>query len=250
MAATGSLAGRGAIVTGAGTGIGQGMSLALAREGAGLVIVGRSIGPLEETAAMIEDIGGAVEIVQGSVGDAATASAAVERAMAKFGRLDVLINNAHSFTDNLPLDQTSEDDIRLHIDTGLMGTFHFMKAAFTVMKEKGGSIINFASQAGLQGWANFAPYAAAKEGIRGLSRSASRDWGQYGIRVNIISPAARSKISDEYLADPDVMKATLAQIPLGYLGDPELDVGRVAVFLASDDSRYVTGQTIGANGGM
>jgi NAD(P)-dependent dehydrogenase (short-subunit alcohol dehydrogenase family) len=244
------LAGRCAIVTGAGTGIGQGISLALAKEGAALVIVGRSLGPLEETKALVEAAGGQVRLVQGSVADAETASRAVGEAVAAFGRLDVLVNNAHSFSPTLPLDQTPEADVRMHMESGFMGTYYFMQAAFPQMKERGGSIINFASQAGIQGWANFAPYAAAKEAIRGMSRSASRDWGQYKIRVNVINPASHSKISDEYFADPEVLKATLATIPLGYLGDPELDIGRVAVFLASDDSRYLTGQTLNANGGM
>ncbi len=245
-----SLTGRSIIVTGAGTGIGQGMAVALAKEGADLIIVGRSLEPLQETNAKIAAAGGTCHIVQGSVSDAGTATRAVTEALNRFRRLDGLINNAHSFTANLPLDQTPEADLRTHLESGLMGTYYFMMAAFPHMKSAGGSIINFASQAGIQGWANFAPYAATKEAIRGMSRSASRDWGQYRIRINIISPASRSKISDEYLSDPEVLKSTLASIPLGFLGDPELDIGRTAVFLMSDDSRYITGQTLSVNGGM
>jgi NAD(P)-dependent dehydrogenase (short-subunit alcohol dehydrogenase family) len=244
------LAGRTIIVTGAGTGIGQGIAVALAKAGANIVIVGRSIEPLEETRARVEATGAKVHVVQGSVADSNTAAQAVAQAVATFGHLYGVINNAHSFTANLPLDQTPEADLRTHLESGLMGSFYFMSAAFPHLKERGGSIVNFASQAGIQGWANFAPYAAAKEAIRGMSRSASRDWGRYRIRVNIISPASRSKISDEYLKDPEVMKATLASIPLGFLGDPELDIGPVAVFLMSDDSRYVTGETLNVNGGM
>ncbi len=238
------------IVTGAGTGIGQGMAIALAKEGANIVIVGRTIGPLQETRAMLEATGAAVHLVQGNVADANTATRATAEAVATFGRLHGVINNAHSFTPNLPLDETTEADLRTHLESGLMGSFHFMKAAFPHMKERGGSIINFASQAGTQGWANFAPYAATKEAIRGMSRSASRDWGKYSIRINVISPASRSKVTDEYLKDPEVMKATLASIPLGFIGDPELDIGRAAAFLMSDDSRYITGETLNVNGGM
>jgi NAD(P)-dependent dehydrogenase (short-subunit alcohol dehydrogenase family) len=244
------LSGRTIIVTGAGTGIGQGMAVALAKEGANLIIVGRSLAPLEETRALVEVTGAKARIVQGSVAESATASQAVAEAVGTFGQLHGLINNAHSFTPNLPLDQTPEADLRTHLESGLMGTFHFMVAAFQHMKAQGGSIINFASQAGILGWANFAPYAAAKEGIRGMSRSASRDWGKYRIRINVISPASHSKVSDEYLKDPEVMKATLASIPLGFIGDPERDIGRAAVFLMSDDSRYITGETLNVNGGM
>jgi NAD(P)-dependent dehydrogenase (short-subunit alcohol dehydrogenase family) len=244
------LTGRTIVVTGAGTGIGQGIAVALAKEGANTVLVGRTIGPLEETGAMVQAAGAKVHIVQGSVVDSSTATRAIAEAIANFGQLHGLVNNAHSFTPNLPLDQTPEADLRTHLESGLMGTFYFMQAAFPYLKERGGSIINFASQAGTHGWANFAPYAAAKEAIRGLSRSASRDWGRYRIRVNVISPASRSKISDEYLKDPDVMKATLASIPLGFLGDPETDIGRTAVFLLSDDACYITGDTLNVNGGM
>jgi len=247
---TQKLKGRAIIVTGAGTGIGQGMAVALAKEGANLVIVGRTAAPLEDTRARIEATGAKAHSFEGSVADSKTAAGAVAKAIGIFGRLDGLINNAHTFTPNLPLDQTPEADLRLHLESGLMGTYYFMMAAFPHMKTHGGSIINFASQAGTQGWANFAPYAAAKEAIRGMSRSTSRDWGQYRIRINVISPASRSKVSDEYLSDPEVMKRTLASIPLGFLGDPELDIGRAAVFLMSDDARYITGQTLNVNGGM
>jgi 2-hydroxycyclohexanecarboxyl-CoA dehydrogenase len=245
------LAGRVAVITGAGTGIGQGMAVALAKEGARIVIVGRTPETLQDTVGRVEAVGGSVRIVQGSIADAGTATRAVADAVEHFGQLDILINNAHSFTPTLPLDETPEADLRMHLDSGLIGTFHFMKAAFPHMKARGGSIINFGSKAGTDGWALFAPYAAAKEAIRGLSRSASRDWGKHKIRVNMISPSAISKISEDYYADkPDEYQAMLATIPLGYLGDAELDIARVAVFLASDDSRYVTGQFIEVNGGM
>jgi NAD(P)-dependent dehydrogenase (short-subunit alcohol dehydrogenase family) len=241
---------RAVVITGAGTGIGQGMAVALAKEGARIVIVGRSIETLQDTVRQVEAVGGTIRCVQGSVADAETAARAIAEAVSAYGRLDVVINNAHSFTPNLPLDETPEADMRTHFESGFMGTFYFMQAAFPHMKDCGGSIINFGSQAGTDGWANLAPYAATKEAIRGLTRSASRDWGKYKIRVNIISPSSRSKKADEYLSDPEVMKATLATIPLGYIGDPEIDIGPVAVFLASDESRYVTGQLLNANGGM
>jgi NAD(P)-dependent dehydrogenase (short-subunit alcohol dehydrogenase family) len=246
----GRLSGRTAIITGAGTGIGQGISLAMAKQGASVVIVGRTRETLEDTRQRVEKAGGAAVIVQGSIADPEVAVRAVAEAMASFGRLDVLVNNGHTFSTPLPLEQTPEADLRQHIESGFFGTYHFMQAAFPHMRERGGSIINFGSMAGVQGWANFAPYAAAKEAIRGLSRSASRDWGRYRIRVNVIVPSSHSKIADEYFSEPGSLEAVEATIPLGYLGDPELDIGGVAVFLASDDARYVTGQTLHADGGM
>jgi NAD(P)-dependent dehydrogenase (short-subunit alcohol dehydrogenase family) len=246
----GRLAGRTAIVTGAGTGVGQGIAIAMARQGADVVIVGRTRATLEETRRKVEEVGGIALISQGSIADPEVAPRVVGEALARFGKLDVLVNNGHTFSPPLPLDQTPEADLRQHIESGFFGTFYFMQAAFPHMRERGGSIINFGSMAGVQGWAHFSPYAATKEAIRGLSRSASRDWGRYRIRVNVIVPSSHSKIADEYFSAPGSLEAVEATIPLGYLGDPELDIGGVAVFLASDDARYVTGQTLHADGGM
>jgi len=249
-AVEGKLSGRVAIVTGAGTGIGQGIAIALAKEGVRQIIVGRTQETLNKTVDLITPIGTAVHCVQGSVTERDTANRAVSEAVSRFGRLDTLINNAHTFAPLFSVEETPEADFRTHMESGFYGTLYFMQAAFPHMRERGGSIVNFGSIAGLQGWAKFAPYAASKEAIRGLSRTASRDWGKYKIRVNVVIPSAHSAITDQYLSDPATQKAVIDSIPLGYLGDPELDIGRVAVFLASDDSRYVTGQTLHVDGGM
>jgi 2-hydroxycyclohexanecarboxyl-CoA dehydrogenase len=244
------LSGRTAIVTGAGTGIGQGIAVAMAKQGAGIVIVGRTPSTLDDTRLRVEAAGGRIVCLEGSVADPETAPRVVARAVEEFGRLDIVVNNAHTFSPTLPLDQTPLSDFRQHMDSGFYGTLYFMQAAFPQMKDKGGSIINFGSVAGIAGWPLFTPYAAAKEAIRGLTRSAARDWGKHKIRVNVIVPSSHSKITDEYLSDPAAMAAVVATIPLGYMGDPELDIGGVAVFLASDEARYVTGQTLNADGGM
>lgn len=246
----GKLAGRTAIITGAGTGVGQGIAVAMARQGANIVICGRTPETLEDTRGRVEAVGSNILCIQGSVADPECAPRVVATAVGEFGSLEIVVNNAHTFSPTLPMDETPESDFRQHMESGFFGTLWFMQAAFPHMKEKGGAIINLASIAGIAGWPLFTPYAAAKEAIRGMSRSAARDWGKYKIRVNVIVPSSHSKITDAYFADPAAMEAVVATIPLGYMGDPELDIGGVAVFLASDDARYVTGQTLQADGGM
>lgn len=246
----GRLAGRTAIITGAGTGVGQGIAIAMAKQGANIVICGRTPETLEDTRGRVEGVGGKILCLEGSVADRETAPRVVAAAVKEFGSLEIVVNNAHTFSPTLPMDETPVEDFRQHMESGFFGTVHFMQAAFPHMKGKGGSIINLASIAGVVGWPLFTPYAAAKEAIRGMSRSAARDWGKHKIRVNVIVPSSHSKITDAYFSDPAAMEAVVATIPLGYMGDPELDIGGVAVFLASDDARYVTGQTIHADGGM
>jgi NAD(P)-dependent dehydrogenase (short-subunit alcohol dehydrogenase family) len=245
-----ALTGRVGIVTGAGTGIGQGIAIALAKQGVNLVIVGRTLETLNSTIASVEKTGASIRYVKGSIAERETAKRAVAEAISAFGRLDVVVNNAHTFSSYFDISETPEENFRIHMESGFFGTLYFMQAAFPHMRERGGSIINVGSIAGLEGWATMAPYNVTKEAIRALSRTASREWGKYKIRVNVIVPSAHSKIADEYLSDPEILKATLARIPLGYIGDPELDIGRVAVFLASEDSRYISGQTLQVDGGM
>jgi NAD(P)-dependent dehydrogenase (short-subunit alcohol dehydrogenase family) len=250
MSGTQRLAGRVGIITGAGTGVGQGIAICLAKEGMKLVIVGRTPETLQDTIKKVEAVGGTIRHVQGSIADKATAARAVADAISAYGRLDLLVNNAHTFSEYFSLEDTPADNFRTHFDSGFMGTVYFMQAAFPHMKGNGGSIINMGSVAGLEGWATMAPYNATKEAIRSLTRTASRDWGKYKIRVNVMLPGARTPTTDAYLADPEVAKPILAKIPLGYLGEAETDVGPAAVFLASDDSRYVTGETIKVDGGI
>ena len=125
-----------------------------------------------------------------------------------------------------------------------------MQAAFPYLKETKGNIINFASGAGLNGDPTQAAYAAAKEAIRGITRVAAREWGQYGININLISPIALSPGVEAWSkAQPEYYEAVKNKIPMGRFGDVEKDIGRVAVFLASEDSKYITGQTIMTDGG-
>jgi NAD(P)-dependent dehydrogenase (short-subunit alcohol dehydrogenase family) len=137
------------------------------------------------------------------------------------------------------------------LESGLLGTLYHMQAAFPQLKQQGGSIVNFGSRTGTAGEAGFGIYAATKEGIRGLSRVAAREWGPHNIRVNVICPAALSEAAKKYIAEhPEQEQYYVSMIPLRRLGDPLRDIAPIVVFLASDEARYVTGQTINAEGGM
>lgn len=240
-----------AIITGAGQGVGLGIARTFAAAGALLVITGRNEDKLRDAAGELEALGGKVAICAGDARSRADAERAIQTAIDRYGQIDVLVNNAQTSNPGRPLEEIDDETIRLTIESGLFGTIQHMQAAFPHMKDRGGSIINFGSREGIFGGLGFGIYAATKEGIRGLSRVAAREWGKHGIRVNVICPAALSPIAVEYLADhPEQAEMYRKEISLGYFGDPEKDIGPVALFLASEDSRYVTGQTINADGGQ
>ena len=246
-----SLDGRVALITGGGQGVGLGIARAFAGAGARLVLTGRDASKLEGVASELRSGGTDVITVAGDVRTRATAQNNVAKAIEHFGRLDILVNNAQSSVPGVPLEQIDDATITLTIESGLLGTMYHMQAAFPHLKEHGGAIINFGSREGVFGGVGFGIYAATKEAIRGLSRTAAREWGKHGIRVNVICPAALSPAAVKFLDEnPKEAEYYRAQIALGYFGDPAADIGPVAVFLASGESRYVTGQTINAEGGM
>lgn len=240
-----------AIITGGGQGLGQGVARLFAREGCRVLITGRTPDKLESTVAAIRAQGGEAEWIAGTAGVRVDAEAAVARALDRFGRLDILVNNAQTSRPGLLFEQHDDALFTTTIDSGLYGTFQHMQAAVPLMKERGGSIINLGSYEGIHGGVGFAAYAATKEAIRGLSRTAARELGQYQIRVNVVCPAALTPIAAHWLKEfPDDAKKVLDNIALGKLGDSESDVGPAFLFLASDDSHYVTGQTINVDGGQ
>jgi NAD(P)-dependent dehydrogenase (short-subunit alcohol dehydrogenase family) len=241
------LSGRAAIVTGAGQGIGKAIATALAEAGASVVLVDQAAETLQESTDSLAATGAAVRSVQGSVSDRATADRAAAESVEAFGRVDILVNCAHTYTPHASMETIPEDDFRTELNTGFFGSVHFMQAVFPHMRENGGSIVNFGSQVALHGDPNRATYAATKEAIRGMSRTAARDWGKYGIRVNVICPMALTPAVEERVS-PEVLAEVVATTSVGYIGKPG-DVAPVAVFLASDDAHYVTGQTINVDGG-
>jgi NAD(P)-dependent dehydrogenase (short-subunit alcohol dehydrogenase family) len=243
------LAGKAALVTGGGQGVGRGIALALAAEGAAVVVTGRTEATLKETAAQIAERGGRAHPVVGDVAERADVERMVAETVRVFGRLDILVNNAQSSTQS-SLERTSDEDVELAYRSGPLAAFHAMRAALPHLRATRGSVVNLGSSAAVQGDPGFGAYAMAKEAIRGLSRVAAREWGGYGIRVNVICPAALSPAAEAYLAErPEHAERVLAGIPMGRLGDAEQDIGRAVVALVSDDMAYLTGATLMLEGG-
>ncbi|MER7012775.1 SDR family oxidoreductase [Saccharopolyspora sp. NPDC000359] len=247
------LSGKAAVITGGGGGIGRGIAAAFVREGANLLIVDIDESAATRTAEDLADLassaGGGVVPLARDVSDPCVAEEIAAAAADHFGGVDVLVNNAHASRQASILDHTQEM-FELSFNSGFFATYHLMRACYPWLRERGGSIVNFASGAGLNGQPNQASYAAAKEAIRGLSRVAAHEWAPDGIRVNLVSPIARTAGVEAWSrSHPDQYRQVLEGIPLKRMGDPEADIAPVVVFLASDDSRYMTGQTLMADGG-
>ena len=237
------------IITGGAGGIGSGMAKAMVKEGAIVAIVDLN----EETGKAMEKELQAISpksmFLQANLMDRENLGQIIKKVVDKYGKLDVLVNNAHA-SKQKTIEETTQEDLDLSFGTGFYPTFYLMKAALPYLKETKGNVINFASGAGLEGHTTQSAYAAAKEAIRGLSRVAANEWGCYGINVNIISPLANSPGVQAWAkAQPEYYEDVKSKIPMGRFGDVEEDIGRVAVFLASEDSQYITGQTIMVDGG-
>ena len=261
----GFLSGKTAIITGAGRAvltdgscgsIGYGIATAFAKEGANLVITGRNVKKLEEAKAELEaNYSIRVLPVQADVcagGDnEATVQNVVKQAVDVFGSIQVLVNNAQASASGVPLADHTTEQFDLAVYSGLYAAFYYMKACYPYLAESKGSVINFASGAGLFGNFGQCAYAAAKEGIRGLSRVAATEWGKDGINVNVICPLAwTAKLEQFQQAYPDAFKANVKMPPMGHYGDPETEIGRVCVQLAMPDFKYLSGETLTLEGGM
>ncbi len=245
------LNGKVAIITGGGKGIGFGIAQAFAEDGSNLVLTGRTESRLVEAKKKLEEMYG-IEVLP-IVADGADEEAiknVVAKTVEKFGKIDTLVNNAQVSKSGLPLVEHSKEDFDLAIYSGLYAAFFYMRECFPYLKESKGSVINFASGAGLFGKLGQSSYAAAKEGIRGMSRVAAAEWGPDGVRVNVVCPLAMTESLQQWRENfPDLFEKTIQGIPLGRFADPKEDIGRVCVFLASEDAHYVTGETITLQGG-
>jgi NAD(P)-dependent dehydrogenase (short-subunit alcohol dehydrogenase family) len=245
------LNGRVAIVTGASQGIGRGIALALAKDGASLALVARTAAKLDQVVQEVVAVGGQARGFPCDVADREAVFSMVARVVEEFGRLDILVNNAQSSPPHRRLQEVTVEDADLAWRTGPLATLHCMQAAFPHLAADGGSIVNFGSNTGVEGSPLFGPYAMAKEGIRGLSKVAAREWGRFGIRVNVICPFAGSPAAESFnTARPDAAAAILKATPLGRMGDCEDDIGRALAALVSSDLSYLTGATLMIDGGL
>ena len=244
------LAGKVAVVTGASQGIGLAIAQLYVREGASVVLSARRGEVLEAETRKLADAGGQVAAVTADVANREDAARTIAAAVEGFGRLDILVNNAQT-TRQAGVESITDEAIALTFGSGLFGTLYHMQAAFPHLKERGGAVINFGTRQGIYGEPGDGIYGANKEGVRALSRSAAREWGQFGIRVNVINPAGLSPSAARFFEqNPERGQQYMEAISLRRFGDLDTDIAPVALFLASEDSRYVTGQTINADGGQ
>lgn len=239
------------VITGGGKGIGFGIARAFAMEGSDLVLTGRTESRLIDAKNELEEkYGVRVLAVVADGADEQAIKNVVEKTVETFGRIDTLVNNAQTSKSGVMLADHTKEDFDLAIYSGLYAAFFYMRECYPHLKRTKGSVINFASGAGLFGKLGQSSYAAAKEGIRGMSRVAAAEWGPDGIRVNVVCPLAMTESLKEWKeAYPDLYEKTIQGIPLGRFADPTQDIGIVCVFLASDEASYVTGETITLQGG-
>ena len=248
--------GRAVLSDGSAGSIGYGIATAFAKEGANLVITGRNVKKLEEAKEELERLYGIrVLPVQADISadadNAAIAKAVAEKAVEAFGSIDVLINNAQASASGVTLADHTTEQFDLAVYSGLYAAFHYMQACYPYLKQAKGSVINFASGAGLFGNYGQCAYAAAKEGIRGLSRVAATEWAKDGINVNVICPLAWTAQLEQFQkAYPDAFEKNVHTPPAGYFGEPEADIGRVCVQISHPDFKYMTGETLTLEGGL
>lgn len=244
---SGRLAGRRALITGAADGIGLGIARLYAREGADVVMADWNLDQAQAEAARMRDAGGSARAVHVDVAD----QAAVAAMMAAAGPVDILVNNAYTGDGPRRLEQKGDEVFQRALLMTFWAPKWTMEAALPHMKaQRWGRVINMGSLNGVNAHMGSADYNSAKEALRALTRTAAREWARWGICCNVICPAAKSAASRRIeTVAPDMMAQIEAANPMGRMGDPEADIAPVALFLASEDCRYVTGNTLFVDGG-
>lgn len=245
------LEGKVALITGAGQGVGRGIALALAREGVAIAAVGRTLSKLEDCCAEIRSFGGKALPIQCDILSEPDVEKAVQATLDHFSRLDILVNNAQEAPFG-PMVDMSDEIFERTFSSGPFASFRFMKKCYPYLKESRGIVFNFTS-AMAASWnpRNFSLYAASKSAIETLSRAAAVEWGRDGIRVLVIAPHADSPgVKTFGEQQPAAAAAVIKNIPMGYVGECERDIGRAVMSLCSDDFRYLTGSIIPLDGGQ
>jgi 3-oxoacyl-[acyl-carrier protein] reductase len=240
------------LVTGASGGVGEGIAEACGQAGWTVWIAARRQAEGSEVAAKVDAAGGKGRFVACDAADAASVEAAVARVVAEDGRLDGVVHNATSgwSPTPVPLPEVTMENVRDQIAVSLRGTWLLAMAAKPHLVASGGALLLLTSEAGFEGKAKLATYAAVKGAVRGFGRALAREWGPEGIRVNSIAPLASTPALDKALVmDPEMGPRLFGRNPLGRMGDPTSDIGPVARFLLSPDARYLTGNTVMVDGG-
>jgi NAD(P)-dependent dehydrogenase (short-subunit alcohol dehydrogenase family) len=245
----GILDGKVALVTGAGQGVGRGIALALAREGAVIAVVDRNGETAAETVVLIEGVGGKALQRLCDVRNSEEVNTCVAAVVEDTGTVDILVNNAVDAIVGIPLQDLDDEQFLISFASGPFASFWFMRACFPHLQD-GGRVINLRSGTENQSMVGYGAYVAAKAAVGGLTRAAAREWGRHGITVNALVPFALSPSAEADLArQPGKLEALYRQLSIPRTADVEADVGRAAVFLAGPDATFITGCTISVDGG-
>jgi NAD(P)-dependent dehydrogenase (short-subunit alcohol dehydrogenase family) len=240
------------LISGASGGVGAGVALACASAGWNIWIMARRAAEAQEVADQAISRGGTARVFLGDVGDPASVHSAVTTIIESDGRLDGIVHNATSGLSPIPttLAEVPFDDVADHVKVSLRGTYLLASAGHAHLTAVQGSFVALTSEAGFEGKARLPVYAAVKAAQRGVIRSLAREWGPTGARANCVAPLASTPaMTAAFANDPAMATRVLARNPLDRLGDAEADIGPVVRFLLSDESRYVNGMTLMADGG-
>ena len=245
------VSGKVVLVTGAGSGLGKGYAQTFGEAGSTVICAGRNMERLGQTVQAIQDGGGKARAYSVDVTQLDSIHALVQAVVRDFGRIDVLVNNAQASASGVTIADHTTAQFDLALYSGLYAAFYYMQACYPHLKETKGSVVNFASGAGLFGNYGQCAYAAAKEGIRGLTRVAATEWGPDGINANVVCPlawtAALENFKEQY---PEAYEANVHMPPMGHYGNVETEIGRAVVQLCGPDFKFMSGETITLEGGM
>ena len=240
-----------ALITGGGQGVGQGIGLALAKQGAHIVVTGRTLEKCETSAELFRLRGVKSLALRCDVKSNNDLQSIIDATIKEFGRLDILVNNAQEVARG-PLISITDEQMNGNWESGPLATFRLMKMAYPHLKENKGNIINLCSSV-MKRWdvGTYGVYAAVKAATQQLTRAAANEWGKDGIRVNAIMPHAKSPALKGWMErNPKEAEHFQASIPLGYVGECEEDIGAFVAMMCSDGGRYLSGQTIALDGGQ